>query len=467
MDFSPLVCRGCRFFGFGWCSFGCCNFGCGRNLLRRHRGFCSGWRGRLGGHHFHQRLGLRDQFQTDLVGTPALPAFELARGRQGRVHAGVEGSVQVATMHLEHLAQAGGCAGRRLAVAFGHFLFHRFEHFEHGLGGLLAQGLALGRVHPGCTRCRSLCGGTRGTVTGSRFSCGGLATVATDVLGPDRHRRQVRLCIVPCTAGGLQGGIKRLPDSAQLHAGRLDLRRVFEVHAGPDRVVLQGLLLGLPLLHIGGKRLVSCLGLTERAGREHFDALGQQHRRFALDHDLVLQVFNGTDTFGQPGLETGQRLPRERCAGLGGIALPGHGIGYVQARGLQQGFGTGCPFGGHGLLLTRAPHFVHALAQGLGGAPVPGREFQEDLVHHLQRRLGLQPFAQPGAAVPRGRCREDATGQLVQGLKIGRFGRRHHTIPFMSVRADRCQRDSIGSRQRPEGRSNRLLSPGLAPLPLG
>jgi hypothetical protein len=96
------------------------------------------------------------------------------------------------------------------------------------------------------------------------------------------------------------------------------------------------------------------VGFGDRLGREHFDALGQEHRRFTLHHHLVLQVFHTFDHFGQANFQAGQGFARERRTGFGRIALPGHGIANVQAGCLQQVLGFLGPIAGQ-CVLTQHP----------------------------------------------------------------------------------------------------------------
>jgi hypothetical protein len=74
----------------------------------------------------------------------------------------------------------------------------------------------------------------------------------------------------------------------------------------------------------------------------------------------VLQVFGGLDALGQLGLETGQRFTRQRRAGLGGVTLPGGGVGQIQRRLGQQCLGLGHPFHGDGVLVLGAAQLVQA-----------------------------------------------------------------------------------------------------------
>ena len=99
----------------------------------------------------------------------------------------------------------------------------------------------------------------------------------------------------------------------------------------------------LPVRYIRLQQLVGSVCLFQAFGGQDFNALRQQHRGFTLHHDLVLQVFNRFDFFVQLQFQAGQGLTRQRRTRFGGISLPCHGIGNIQARSGQHGIGTLCP----------------------------------------------------------------------------------------------------------------------------
>jgi len=138
----------------------------------------------------------------------------------------------------------------------------------------------------------------------------------------------------------------------------------------------------------------------------------------------VLQVLDPLHALGQRGLEAGERLARQRCAGLGGITLPAHRIGQVQARLLQQRAGLGRPFLGDRLLRLGALDLVELLLQRLGSTLVAVRELAVDIGHAIDRGFAGEPLAQAGGSLARGRCSEGAAGQGVELGQVGRFGRR-------------------------------------------
>ncbi|MNN83157.1 hypothetical protein D3C81_2001720 [compost metagenome] len=115
----------------------------------------------------------------------------------------------------------------------------------------------------------------------------------------------------------------------------------------------------------------------------------------------MLQVFNGLDAFGQLGLERRQRLLGQGCPRLGGISLPGQCISNVQFGCGQQLACLVGPFGRNGLLALGTAQLFNALADGLGGTLVAGRQFLEDLLQLLGARVGGQPFAHFGRALAR------------------------------------------------------------------
>ena len=182
-------------------------------------------------------------------------------------------------------------------------------------------------------------------------------------------------------------------------ARSVQLRWVFQLDAGPGAALRQGLCLVLPLRHIGLQAGLTAQGLGQRFGGQNLNALGQQHRCFALHHDLVLQVFHALDHFGQAMFEARQGFARQRRSGFGGVSLPGQRIGHVQTRRLQQLFGFLGPLGGQCFLAMQALEFVEFFFEQLGHALVSARQFTIDLGHQIIRRLGQQPIAQAGTAL--------------------------------------------------------------------
>ena len=240
-------------------------------------------------------------------------------------------------MFFQHLAQGSGSAGAGFAVAFGDFGFHRRQHRQHRLGGLLAQRLALRRVQFGFGRLGLLFAFRRSLSACCPRGCGGcrgfhhFTTQGAQLIGPHQHLRQGCGGIGMCGRGLRQSGFKSLPDTLQLAARSVQLGRELHVHAGPAGLFGQGLGLLLPLGHIGLQCGMHRLGFFPALGGQDFHTLRQQDRSFALHHHLVLQVVHGFHHFGQLHLEAGQGLARQRGAGFGGITLPSQGIGNVEA----------------------------------------------------------------------------------------------------------------------------------------
>ncbi len=71
-----------------------------------------------------QAFGFGHQFFTQLVGAPALPAFQFAGGGERRVGLVFQLVVDDLAEFLERVAQGGGGTGTGFAVAFSHFLLN-------------------------------------------------------------------------------------------------------------------------------------------------------------------------------------------------------------------------------------------------------------------------------------------------------------------------------------------------------
>ncbi|MCY1164621.1 hypothetical protein D9M73_45030 [compost metagenome] len=361
----------------------------------------------------HQCFGLDDQLFADLVGTPALPAFEFAGSRQRCMSCGFELAVDVAYVFLQCLTQVSGDFGRGLAVAFGHFMFEFLDGFLHDGGGLFAQVLEHRRVNPGLGWACALPGRRRSS---------GQATCHAQLVGPHGHSRQRRSCIV----GGLDGRCNRalegVPHRQQLAARGVQQRRELGIDAGPVGVLRDLVGLALPVRHVGAQGFQRSFCVAPGLDREHFDALGDQHGGFALHLGAVLQVFNRLDALGQLHLEAGQRFFGKRRAGFGGITLPGQGIGQVEFGRSQQCLRFFGPFGSHGFLALAALDLVELFLQRLGSALVAVGQVLVDIGHLLGARLRGQPGADARGAFARGRSRKRATREAVQRMGVMRFG---------------------------------------------
>ena len=397
-----------------------------------------------------QGFRLVDQVGAHLIGQPTLPAFGVAARGQGLVQALVKAGVQVLAMGFERVAQSGDRLSRRGFLGFIDLLFQHLQGLGHGRHRLFAQGLALGWVDFGFGRffgliCFDRLGGL------DRFSgCGRVlgqfATQTADLVGPHRHGGQGGCAVVLGHSRHSSGGRETVPHGLKLLACSVQLGRVFHVHAGPNAVVRQGLGLVLPLRHIGLQAVLSAQRFGQRLGGQHLDALGQQHGRFALHHDLVLQVFHTLDHFGQTLLEACQRLPRQRCPGFGRITLPSQRIGHVQARCVQQLFGFLDPLGGQGFLSMQALELVELFFEQLGHTFVATREFAVDLGHEDLRRLGQQPLAQARAALTGSGGIKNPSCQRIEGGDVKRLGRSHgsnfkSTVYPMGIQAETAALD--------------------------
>ena len=318
--------------------------------------------------------------------------------------------VDQAAVFLEGVAQRGGRASAGLAMAFGDLLFELGQHLAHRLAGASAHFRVDLRA--------------RGALRGGRALAGGCrhAALGAQLVGPHRHRRQRRGGVGRSGHGLHHGGLERVPHHQQLRPGGIHLRREFHVHTGPVAVSGDRIRLRLPVPHVVAQHLQRGLRIAPGLGRQHLDTLGQQHGGLALHLHAVLQVFDAAHAVGQAGLEPGQRLARERRAGLGGVALPGHRVGDVELGRFQQGLAFGAPFGGQRLLALGAFEFVELFAHRLGGALVATAEFAEHLLQLLGRGVAGQPVADARGALARGGCGEGATGQGVKKLEVERFG---------------------------------------------
>ena len=273
-------------------------------------------------------------------------------------------------MGFERVAQSGDRLCGRGFLGFVELLFQQLQNLGHGRHRLFAQGLSLGWVDFGFGRFLNLfCFDRLGGL--DRFSGHGrvlrqFATQTADLIGPHGHGGQGGCAVVLGHSRHSSGCRETVPNRLKLLACSVQLGWVFHVHAGPDVVERQGLGLVLPLRHIGQQAGLSAQRLGQGLGRQNLDALGQQHGCFALNHDLVLQVFHALDHFGQTLLETSQGFTRQRCPGFGRITLPGQRIGHVQARCVQQLFGFLNPLRGQSFLSVQALELVELFFEQFG-----------------------------------------------------------------------------------------------------
>ena len=410
----------CRRSGFCRAGFGglglCCRrffaAGFGSRCFSSRGLCCRRLCGDLGSRTINQGFGLLHQLLAQLVGTPALPAFQFAGRRQYGMNLAFELLADGLAVFLVRLAQRLGSGDAGLAVAADQFGLERLDgSIDHGF----RLGTALGQ--------RLLALGSHRSVFASiSRSLGGFATQGTDLVGPDRYRRQRGAAVGGGNAHLLQGVFKRLYHQLQLFDRAFQLTGIFGIHAGPARILLQRLGLLTPVGNIGLETGFGLFGFGPALGGQGFDALRQQHGGFALDLDLGLQVLDDLDALGQPGARGGQRLLAQRRARLGGITLPGHGIGNIQATGLQQLLGTGLPLCGKGLLATAALDFVQLLAQRLGRALVARTQIAEDFLHDSDFGLGSEPGAQTRSAFAGSGGRKHAASDGIKRMRRGLAG---------------------------------------------
>ncbi len=317
---------------------------------------------------------------------------------------GFELVVDQAAVVLERLTQGIGRASAGLAVALGHFMFELGQHFSHvssGLGANLGVDLGLDRCSHWLRR---------------------NAARNAKLIGPHRHLGQRCGHVIGGRNGERQGVLEGLPDQLQLGLRIVQLGDKANVDTGPVGVGHQGFGLGLPVGDVGGQRLLGALGVGPGLGRQHFDALRQQHRGLALHLHPVLQVFDGAHALHQLGLQAGQRLLAQRRTGLGCVTLPGQGVGQVELAQGQQRLGFVGPFERDGGLRLAALDFIELFTQQFGSPLVLAAEFLEHLLQLLMARAGGQPFADAGHALARGLRRKRPMRERVQRMNIGGFG---------------------------------------------
>mgnify|MGYP007128599235 CR=1 FL=1 len=179
----------------------------------------------------------------------------------------------------------------------------------------------------------------------------------------------------------------------------------------------------MPARNVSTQQFQSRLGIAPGLGRKYLNALCQQHRGLALHLHAVLQVFDDFDTVSNLHLQQRQRLPRQRRTGLRCIALPCQGIGNVELGGRQQSLGFVCPFSRDGLLALGTADFVQSLADRTGSTLVTTTQLFEHFLQLLRRRLCGQPLADTRRPLSGRGCRERATGQCIQWMRLMGFGR--------------------------------------------
>ena len=165
--------------------------------------------------------------------------------------------------------------------------------------------------------------------------------------------------------------------------------RVFRIHALPVGVAAQGLPFLTEAFDVVGQRGLQFKRLGPGLGRQNFNTLGHQQGRFAQYLGTVRQIFNVFDPVGQRQAQTCERFTRQRCAGLGGVARPSHGVSHVQSAGSQQGTRFFRPFLGQSVLGFGATQFVDFFFHRFGCTLVARAQFFENCLQHIKRRLGV------------------------------------------------------------------------------
>ena len=333
-----------------------------------------------------QGFCLGHQVFTDLVCTPALPAFQLTRSHQGSVHLVLQRGVNVLAMDLQHGAQCRSSARTGLAMPFGGFLFQRCQGFAHDLHGLFN--------HLRCDLGLDHSGGL-GSDCGSRLSW--QTARNTQFIGPHGYGRQWGSRVLGSRSGLRHCRLEGVPHHKQLCARGLQQWRKARLHADPAGVSGQLLGLLLPAHNVGTQQFQRSMRIFPGLGGEHLDALGQQHGGFSLHLHTVLQVFDHLHAIGDLHLEQRKRFARKGRARLGRIALPRQGVGNVELGSRQQCLGLLGPLGRNGLLSFGAADFIQPFAYRACSPLVAPAQFLENLLQLLGRRLGGEPVTDAGS----------------------------------------------------------------------
>ena len=293
---------------------------------------------------------------------------------------GFELGVDQLAVFLEHVAQRSGGAGAGLAVALGDFLF---QLGQRGLHGLVAPRRALPDRPSGAA-------GLAGAAASA-----GTPRADAQFVGPHRHRRQRRGGIGGGGHGLRQRALERVPHHLQLRLARRRAaagtwRRRWPSWRRPAALRPAAASAATSARSASSARLRVAPGL----GGQHLDALRQQHGGLALHLHAVLQVLDALDALGQLRLEAGQRLARQRRAGLGGVALPGHARRRCSACGCASSASAFCAHSAAMASWPLARLISSSFSRsGARGALVAAAQLLEDLLHLLGRRVAGQPVA--------------------------------------------------------------------------
>ena len=125
------------------------------------------------------------------------------------------------------------------------------------------------------------------------------ATGHTNLVRPCGHRGQRRRRIGCCDFSQLQSFTEGCPHGLHLLRAGLQGRRELRIHARPLGICRQSLGLGHPTVKVSLQGFTLGQGVLPWLGREHFNALRQQHGSFTLHLGLMLQIFNGFHALSQ------------------------------------------------------------------------------------------------------------------------------------------------------------------------
>ena len=191
-----------------------------------------------------QPFGLGHQFFAQLIGTPALPALQLAGCGQRSVNLALQLVANRAAKLFQCATQRVGSTGTGFAVAFGDFKFklgQRLAHAGFGLGFDFGVDFGLGGL-------------------GRNFHCH--TARRAQLVRPLRHGRQ-GCCRIAAGCHRLREcRLKRIPYHQQLPARGLQQGWKFGIHARPVGIRLQSTGLVLPMRHIHAQGLPHGLGIV-------------------------------------------------------------------------------------------------------------------------------------------------------------------------------------------------------------
>ena len=161
-------------------------------------------------HRFDQQcLGFDDQFFTNLIGTPALPTFKLARVGQCGMRGSFQLAVNIADVLFQRLPQVGCDFGGGLAMTFSHFMLQADNRFLHDGSGFFTQIFQNRRIHLWLDSTISA------VAPGSGCA---FPTQLAQFVSPHRHGWQWRRLVVGGFDSDGNSRLKRVPHGQQLTA---------------------------------------------------------------------------------------------------------------------------------------------------------------------------------------------------------------------------------------------------------